>query len=185
MALHLVTRCLPWLPGDFGMVEDSFNDAEVVPLIVGRWRELSVGKNIDKWLWMLSASRVMTRAEGDCNVVKSKHGSIEADFSAWKAKFLSRLKTLVNGEKKCSGKCKKGKCKTKKDGANSVDEDEHKPGESEHEGSEEELYETTSESESEGETESGSGGLIDVEDLGKAMSSMKKSKTKFGIFFTT
>ncbi|XP_069613521.1 S-adenosyl-L-methionine-dependent tRNA 4-demethylwyosine synthase TYW1-like [Ranitomeya imitator] len=136
----------------------------------------TVGKNIDKWLWMLSASRVMTRAEGDCNVVKSKHGSIEADFSAWKAKFLSRLKTLVNGEKKCSGKCKKGKCKTKKDGANSVDEDEHKPGESEHEGSEEELYETTSESESEGETESGSGGLIDVEDLGKAMSSMKKAK---------
>ncbi|XP_073415057.1 S-adenosyl-L-methionine-dependent tRNA 4-demethylwyosine synthase TYW1-like isoform X2 [Dendrobates tinctorius] len=136
----------------------------------------TVGKNIDKWLWMLSASRVMTRAEGDCNVVKSKHGSIESDFSAWKAKFLTRLKSLVNGEKKCSGKCKKGKCKTKKDGANSVDEDEHKPGESEHEGFEEELYETTSESESEGETESGSGGLIDVEDLGMAMSSIKKAK---------
>ncbi|CAJ0963419.1 unnamed protein product, partial [Ranitomeya imitator] len=33
----LVTRVLQ---GDFGIVEDSFNDAEVVPLIVGRWREL-------------------------------------------------------------------------------------------------------------------------------------------------
>ncbi|CAJ0951747.1 unnamed protein product [Ranitomeya imitator] len=41
-ALRLVTRYLPWLPGDFGIVEDSFNDAEVVPLIVGRWRELCV-----------------------------------------------------------------------------------------------------------------------------------------------
>ncbi|CAJ0949505.1 unnamed protein product [Ranitomeya imitator] len=34
----LVTRVLQ---GDFSIVEDSFNDAEVVPLIVGRWRELS------------------------------------------------------------------------------------------------------------------------------------------------
>ncbi|CAJ0938813.1 unnamed protein product [Ranitomeya imitator] len=32
-ALHLVTRCLPWLPCDFGIVEDSFNDAEVFPRI--------------------------------------------------------------------------------------------------------------------------------------------------------
>ncbi|XP_071992302.1 S-adenosyl-L-methionine-dependent tRNA 4-demethylwyosine synthase TYW1-like [Engystomops pustulosus] len=136
----------------------------------------TVGKNIDKWLWMLSASRVMTRAEGDCNVVKSKHGSIEADFTAWKAKFLNRLKALVNGEKKkCSGKCKKGKCKTKRNEAKSMDEDQNN-GESEHEGSEEELYETTSESESEGDKESGNNALIDVEDLGKAMSSMKKAK---------
>ncbi|CAJ0967458.1 unnamed protein product [Ranitomeya imitator] len=36
-ALRLVTRYLPWLPGDFGIVEDSFNDAEVFPLIVGCW----------------------------------------------------------------------------------------------------------------------------------------------------
>ncbi|CAJ0950479.1 unnamed protein product [Ranitomeya imitator] len=41
-ALRLVTRCLPLLPGDFGIVEDSFNDAEVFPLIVGRWRERAV-----------------------------------------------------------------------------------------------------------------------------------------------
>ncbi|CAJ0960191.1 unnamed protein product, partial [Ranitomeya imitator] len=41
-ALRLVTRCLPWLPGDFGIVEDSFNDAEVFPLIVGRWRAVCV-----------------------------------------------------------------------------------------------------------------------------------------------
>lgn len=72
-----------------------------------------VGRNIDRWLWMLSARRIMTRAEGDCNVVQSKHGSIEADFEAWKSKFLDCLQALCRGEKKpCSGKCKKGKCKS-------------------------------------------------------------------------
>ncbi|KAM4796360.1 S-adenosyl-L-methionine-dependent tRNA 4-demethylwyosine synthase TYW1-like [Rhinophrynus dorsalis] len=138
----------------------------------------TVGKNIDKWLWMLSASRVMTRAEGDCNVVKSKHGSIEADFEAWKANFLSRLQALVKGEKKaCSGKCKKGKCKSKKKPSTDTGEQEENwEGDSEHEETEEELYETTSESEAEDQREPGASGLIDVEDLGKAMSSMKKAK---------
>uniref|UniRef100_A0A672RVN2 tRNA 4-demethylwyosine synthase (AdoMet-dependent) n=1 Tax=Sinocyclocheilus grahami TaxID=75366 RepID=A0A672RVN2_SINGR len=75
----------------------------------------TVSKNIDKWLWMLSAARIMTRGEGDCNVVKSRHGSVQADFQAWKMKFLSRLQALAKGEKKaCSGKCKNGSCKNKK-----------------------------------------------------------------------
>lgn len=74
-----------------------------------------VSKNMDKWLWMLSAARIMTRGEGDCNVVKSRHGSVQADFQAWKLKFLSRLQALAKGEKKaCSGKCKKSSCKNKK-----------------------------------------------------------------------
>lgn len=74
-----------------------------------------VSKNMDKWLWMLSAARIMTRGEGDCNVVKSRHGSVQADFQAWKMKFLSRLQALAKGEKKaCSGKCKNGSCKNKK-----------------------------------------------------------------------
>ncbi|OCT95093.1 hypothetical protein XELAEV_18012777mg [Xenopus laevis] len=126
-------------------------------------------------LWMLSANRVMTRAEGDCNVVKSKHGSIESDFDAWKAKFLSRLKVLLRGEKKpCSGKCKKSKCKSKKKSSIEAMEEEEKH--SEHEDSEDETFETTSDSEPE-EHEPGSG-LIDVEDLGKAMSNMKKAKVR-------
>uniref|UniRef100_A0A3P9HHC4 tRNA 4-demethylwyosine synthase (AdoMet-dependent) n=1 Tax=Oryzias latipes TaxID=8090 RepID=A0A3P9HHC4_ORYLA len=78
----------------------------------------TVCKNVDKWLWMLSAKRLMTRGEGDCNVVKSRHGSIQADFQAWKGKFLSRLQALATGEKKtCSGKnCKTGSsCKSKKE----------------------------------------------------------------------
>lgn len=60
--------------------------------------------------------RIMTREEGDCNVVKSRNGSIQADFLAWKVKFMNRLQTLAKGEKKkCSGKCKSGgSCKNKK-----------------------------------------------------------------------
>lgn len=71
---------------------------------------------MDKWLWMLSGMRIMTRGEGDCNVVKSRNGSIQADFLAWKVKFLNRLQALSNGEKKsCSGKCKtEGTCKEKR-----------------------------------------------------------------------
>lgn len=53
--------------------------------------------------------RIMTRGEGDCNVVKSRNGSVQADFLAWKGKFLNRLQALSKGEKKkCSGNCKNG-----------------------------------------------------------------------------
>lgn len=62
---------------------------------------------------MLGAHRIMTRGEGDCDVVKSKQGNIEADFRAWKTKFISQLQILRKGEKKpCDGNCKKGKCKS-------------------------------------------------------------------------
>ncbi|XP_012976174.1 S-adenosyl-L-methionine-dependent tRNA 4-demethylwyosine synthase TYW1 isoform X3 [Mesocricetus auratus] len=80
-----------------------------------------VSTNVDKWLWMLGAQRVLTRGEGDRNAVQSKHGSIEADFTAWKTKFISRLQALQSGEKKaCSGDCKKGKCETTQPGAGEV-----------------------------------------------------------------
>lgn len=71
---------------------------------------------MDKWLWMLSGVRIMTRGEGDSNVVKSRNGSVQADFLVWKAKFLNRLQALAKGEKKrCSGKCKTGgSCKNKR-----------------------------------------------------------------------
>ncbi|NXO10881.1 TYW1 synthase, partial [Oriolus oriolus] len=131
----------------------------------------TVGRRMDRWLWMLSASRIMTRAEGDCNVAQSKHGSIEADFEAWKAKFLTRLQALCKGEKKpCSGKCKKGKCKSS--GKQSKESSDHEHGTSEHENSEaEELFETSSEEEA-----GGTDSVIDVEDLGNIMGHMKKAK---------
>ncbi|XP_072738230.1 S-adenosyl-L-methionine-dependent tRNA 4-demethylwyosine synthase TYW1-like isoform X2 [Ciconia boyciana] len=136
----------------------------------------TVGRNIDRWMWMLSASRIMTRAEGDCNVARSKHGSIEADFEAWKTKFLSRLQALCRGEKKpCSGKCKKGKCKSS--GKQSKESSDHERGASEYENTEaEELFETSSEEEADAEEAGGTHSVIDVEDLGNIMSHMKKAK---------
>ncbi|NWY76106.1 TYW1 synthase, partial [Erithacus rubecula] len=131
----------------------------------------TVGRRMDRWLWMLSGSRIMTRAEGDCNVAQSKHGSIEADFEAWKGKFLTRLQVLCRGEKKpCSGKCKKGKCKSS--GKQSKESSDNEHGTSEHESTEaEELFETSSEEEA-----GGTDSVIDVEDLGNIMGHMKKAK---------
>lgn len=70
--------------------------------------------------------RIMTRAEGDCNVVKSKHGSIQADFKAWKVKLLNRLQKLAKGDKKsCSGNCKTGgSCKNNTKNGHEQEEDE-------------------------------------------------------------
>lgn len=81
---------------------------------------------MDKWLWMLSGMRIMTRGEGDCNVVKSRNGSVQADFQAWKLKFLNRLQALSKGERKsCSGNCKTGgSCKNKKKDGPEEEEEE-------------------------------------------------------------
>ncbi|NXK39886.1 TYW1 synthase, partial [Piprites chloris] len=136
----------------------------------------TVGRRMDRWLWMLSASRVMTRAEGDCNVAQSRHGSIEGDFEAWKAKFLTGLQALCRGEKKpCSGKCKKGKCESP--GKQSKESSDCEHGASEHENTEaEELFETSSEEEADAEEAGGTNAVIDVEDLGNIMGHMKKAK---------
>ncbi|NXU77606.1 TYW1 synthase, partial [Oreotrochilus melanogaster] len=138
----------------------------------------TVGRNIDRWLWMLSASRVLTRAEGDCNVAQSKHGSIEADFEAWKSKFLLQLQALCRGEKKmCSGKCKKGKCKSGGKQSKESSADEH--GALEYENTEaEELFESSSEEEADALEAGGTSSVIDVEDLGNIMSHMKKEKVQ-------
>ncbi|XP_067307202.1 S-adenosyl-L-methionine-dependent tRNA 4-demethylwyosine synthase TYW1 [Pseudorasbora parva] len=138
----------------------------------------TVSKNIDKWLWMLSAARIMTRGEGDCNVVKSRHGSVQADFQAWKTKFLNRMQALAKGEKKaCSGKCKKGSCKNKKKHKEEA-EDSHSL--SEKNNSEEELMESSSDAESSAEEEKSHGSVIDMEDLGNVMNRMKKAKRMEG-----
>uniref|UniRef100_A0A8C2Z9I5 S-adenosyl-L-methionine-dependent tRNA 4-demethylwyosine synthase TYW1 n=1 Tax=Cyclopterus lumpus TaxID=8103 RepID=A0A8C2Z9I5_CYCLU len=137
----------------------------------------TVGTNVDKWLWMLSAVRIMTRGEGDCDVVKSRHGSIQADFLAWKVKFLIRLQALVKGEKKSySGNCKtKGSCKNpKKDG-----QEEEEETTALQNSSEDELVESSSDEEESGlQDEEKSGSVVDMEDLGNIMSSAKRAKSK-------
>ncbi|XP_045850201.1 S-adenosyl-L-methionine-dependent tRNA 4-demethylwyosine synthase TYW1-like [Meles meles] len=115
-----------------------------------------VGKNVDKWLWMLGAHRVVARGEGDCDVANSKHGSIEADFRAWKTKFLTRLQSLEKGEKKpCDGSCKRGQCDSS---------------------AEEEPCESTSEDESGAEDRPNLSSVVDVEDLGRIVSCVKREK---------
>uniref|UniRef100_A0A8C0JXM4 tRNA 4-demethylwyosine synthase (AdoMet-dependent) n=1 Tax=Canis lupus dingo TaxID=286419 RepID=A0A8C0JXM4_CANLU len=135
-----------------------------------------VGKNVDKWLWMLGAHRVVARGEGDCDVVKSKHGSIEADFRVWKTKFLARLQALQKGEKKpCDGNCKRGQCESSVVWSFCV--------RASHESSflhlglaEEEPSESTSEEESGTEDHQNLNSVVDVEDLGKIMNCVKKEK---------
>ncbi|RVE65149.1 hypothetical protein OJAV_G00133620 [Oryzias javanicus] len=136
----------------------------------------TVCKNVDKWLWMLSAKRLMTRGEGDCNVVKSRHGSVQADFQAWKGKFLSRLQALGKCEKKiCGGNCKTGNsCKSETDRKEEEEEETSKEI-----GSEAELMESSSdgeESDVTGERKS----VVDLEDLGNLMTSARKAKGKIG-----
>ncbi|XP_010748234.2 S-adenosyl-L-methionine-dependent tRNA 4-demethylwyosine synthase TYW1 [Larimichthys crocea] len=137
----------------------------------------TVGKNVDKWLWMLSGKRIMTRGEGDCNVVKSRHGSVQADFLTWKGKFMSRLQALAKGEKKsCSGNCKSGgSCKNKKTGGHEEKQEETAP---QNNSSEDDLIETSSDEESGLQEEKRSGSVVDVEDLGNIMNSAKKAKSR-------
>ncbi|KAL4674961.1 hypothetical protein H8957_008981 [Semnopithecus entellus] len=138
-----------------------------------------VGKNVDKWLWMLGAHRVMSRGEGDCDVVKSKHGSIEADFRAWKTKFISQLQALQKGEieKYCGGHCKKGKCESHQHGSEEREEGSHEQDELHHRDTEEEEpFESSSEEEFGGEDRQSLNSIVDVEDLGKIMDHVKKEK---------
>ncbi|KAK7883067.1 hypothetical protein WMY93_029241 [Mugilogobius chulae] len=135
----------------------------------------TVGKNVDKWLWMLSASRIMTRGEGDCNVVNSKHGSIQADFKVWKLKFSNRLKKLVKGDKKtCSGNCKNGdSCKNK-----TKHEHGHEDESEVQSINTEDIYESSSDDEESGLHHESKGPVVDMEDLGNIMNGVKKFKSK-------
>ncbi|XP_023271837.1 S-adenosyl-L-methionine-dependent tRNA 4-demethylwyosine synthase [Seriola lalandi dorsalis] len=141
----------------------------------------TVGKNVDKWLWMLSGMRVMTRGEGDCNVVKSRNGSIQADFQAWKVKFLNRLQALAKGEKKsCSGNCKTGgSCKNKRKDGHMEEEEEEEKAAPQNPSPEDALIESSSDEDESGlQDEKKSGSVVDMEDLGNIMNSAKKAKSK-------
>ncbi|XP_035390138.1 S-adenosyl-L-methionine-dependent tRNA 4-demethylwyosine synthase TYW1 [Electrophorus electricus] len=132
----------------------------------------TVGKSVDKWLWMLGAARVTSRGEGDCDVAASRHGSLQADFQAWRTRLVGRLQALAQGRRRpCSGKCKKGSCKS-----TNRPEEAAEDGSSPPEGhSSEELFESSSDSDSSGEGET-RGSVIDMEDLGDVINHIKKAK---------
>ncbi|XP_019519268.1 PREDICTED: S-adenosyl-L-methionine-dependent tRNA 4-demethylwyosine synthase-like isoform X1 [Hipposideros armiger] len=136
-----------------------------------------VGKNVDKWLWMLGAQRVTTRGEGDCDVVRSKHGSIEADFRAWKAKFIFQLQVLLKGEKKpCNCNCKKGKCESRQPGSEEVEPGSHAQDGLQQGDTEEGPFESASADESGPEDQPSVPSVVDVEDLGTIVSRVRKEK---------
>jgi tRNA wybutosine-synthesizing protein 1 len=51
----------------------------------------AVARRADRHLANLSADRFVTLGLGDENTAGSKHGSIENDFEAWKAKVVHKL----------------------------------------------------------------------------------------------
>ncbi|XP_028857323.1 S-adenosyl-L-methionine-dependent tRNA 4-demethylwyosine synthase TYW1 isoform X2 [Denticeps clupeoides] len=122
----------------------------------------TVGKNVDKWLWALSASRILPRGEGDCNVVKSRRGSVQADFAAWKTRLLNRLQEIGHGEKQpCD--CRNGSCKNKHAGATPIER--HQSGE--------EPVGCSSSDEDEGVEQPS---VMDMEDLGSMMGRARRNK---------
>uniref|UniRef100_H2YWM4 tRNA 4-demethylwyosine synthase (AdoMet-dependent) n=1 Tax=Ciona savignyi TaxID=51511 RepID=H2YWM4_CIOSA len=60
----------------------------------------TIGRNLDRWLHKLSATRIFPFTAGDENVVQSKHGSIKLDFNAWKSEIISVLEYLLAGNQK-------------------------------------------------------------------------------------
>lgn len=134
-----------------------------------------VGTNVDKWLWMLGARRMLSRGEGDRNVVQSKHGSIEADFRDWESKFISRLQALLRREKKaCSGECKRGQCDSTQHGPVKAKPEPQEQGQL---NPKEEPCESSEEDSGPHDLQSPNS-VVDVEDLGTVMNNSKKEKRK-------
>jgi len=133
-----------------------------------------VGRNVDKWLELLSARRVFPFGVGDENITNSKHGGTENDFKFWSSKFLTHLKE--QREKSSDGGCH---CSSE---LQSVDksccQNQQNPVDNEMQ-DEEILCESTSEESSGEDDEQGNkrkDGLLDLEDLGPMMNTMKKAK---------
>ncbi|XP_038615743.1 S-adenosyl-L-methionine-dependent tRNA 4-demethylwyosine synthase TYW1 [Tachyglossus aculeatus] len=131
----------------------------------------TVSRRVDKWLWMLGARRLLPRGEGDGNVAQSVHGSLEADFDAWRARFLARLRTLHQGDPtSCNGKCTEAQCTSqRKVGLDSGPPLDAQDGE--------EPAGSTSEDEESGTEEApGPSAVVDVEDLGSLVGAVKTAK---------
>ncbi|VDI56049.1 tRNA wybutosine-synthesizing protein 1 [Mytilus galloprovincialis] len=148
----------------------------------------AVGKKVDRFFRELSAKPILPVGLGDENVAESLKGGMEKDFTAWKKEFWKKSKkvkdndtvvtdTCGTGKKTCDGKCK---CKEDGGKCSSEEEEEEEEGE--------DLYETTTEEEDNAEellNEDGDGsslqttnGVVDLEDLGKVMQTMKKAKVR-------
>ncbi|KAL9981267.1 hypothetical protein ACROYT_G009944 [Oculina patagonica] len=131
-----------------------------------------VGKNVDKWLGLLSARRVFPFGMGDENVANSKHGGTEEDFKFWSSDFLSHFKDAREKSEETSCHCSSDSQLTDKTCChNQEDLKENKIQD------DEVMYESTSEEEDgEDEDNENKSGLLDMEDLGPMMNTMKQAK---------
>ncbi|XP_029651219.1 S-adenosyl-L-methionine-dependent tRNA 4-demethylwyosine synthase TYW1 [Octopus sinensis] len=136
-----------------------------------------VGKNIDAWLHQLEANRILPVGIGDEDTTQSSHGGLTEDFNAWNKKFWKKSIPVLKGGTLPveSNKCCKETCEKK-----CCDKDNNSSNQ-------EVLMETSSEEEEDDADNiesSGSlpvtqsNGLVDLEDLGKVMKHVKKTKTK-------
>lgn len=112
-----------------------------------------VGKQVDKFLFQLSATRFHSLGLGDENVAGSKYGSMEADFEKWSTLFVQRVEKW-NGV----GVCKEGKADAGDAGGQKTSDFDT----SEDEGEEESSPDVSDNDEEEDD-------LVDLEDLGKVM----------------
>ncbi|XP_020628317.1 S-adenosyl-L-methionine-dependent tRNA 4-demethylwyosine synthase-like [Orbicella faveolata] len=132
-----------------------------------------VGKNVDKWLGLLSARQVFPFGLGDENVANSKHGGTEEDFKFWSSDFLLHFKKERGNSKETACHC----ATESKSGSNAClhsQEDFQKNDIQD----DETLYETTSEEDDDGgdDERENKSGLLDLEDLGPMMNTMKQAK---------
>lgn len=119
-----------------------------------------VAKRVDECLHKLSATRCFPLGEGDENVAKSKHGCQELDFDAWANDVLSVICGLMKG----------------RDIVGEVGSDGGKDVENQDSGADC----TESSSSDDDDQGSGSDAMVDVEDIGTKMSSMKSSSSENG-----
>ena len=113
----------------------------------------TVAKQVDKFLFQLSATRFHSLCLGDENVAGSKYGNIEADFDHWKDSFIQRIKKWNN-----SVNVNKNVQEEK-----TSDFDTNSSEESEEEDSSIDEYSNEEEDD----------GMVDLEDLGKMMAKAK------------
>lgn len=146
-----------------------------------------VAKELDKCFLQMEASPVCKLYCCDENTIKSKHGSLESDFSYWKNLFFEKLDLLDLGDSANSSCCNKDETKNS-DCCNSKDS-----------GEEETKYETSTDDENvddEGEyfseldddlngdnetnkkIQKSKDGVVDLEDLGTVIENRKKTFKK-------
>jgi len=128
-----------------------------------------IGKQVDKFLFQLSATRFHSLGLGDENVAGSKHGNMEADFDHWSKLLVQRIQKW-NSARGSNPDKQQNCCKDNK--TSDFEEDE----EEENDSMEEES--SAADEDSDEDAAGDDDGLVDLEDLGSVMKKAKGSKAE-------